>query len=101
MTDKQSNTKCKCTTEETTGWSTVKCCNICGLPIQSEAWSFNNAIRKEVEELRDKYTEIYKKSKFLFDFNKSAMTADDITYCKNEIRMAKRIKDELNQILSK
>ena len=32
--------KCKCKVEETTGWTTVKCCNICGLPIQSEQWNF-------------------------------------------------------------
>ena len=32
--------KCTCTPEETTGWTTVKCCNICGLPIQAEVWDF-------------------------------------------------------------
>jgi len=30
---------CKCG-EETTGWITVKCCNICGLPIPDETWNF-------------------------------------------------------------
>ena len=27
---------CNCTHEETTGWTTVKCCNICGKPIMGE-----------------------------------------------------------------
>lgn len=27
---------CTCGVEETTGWTEVKCCNICGKPIQGE-----------------------------------------------------------------
>lgn len=27
--------KCTCTVDETTGWTAVKCCNICGNPIES------------------------------------------------------------------
>lgn len=34
------NKNCNCTVEETTGWTTVKCCNICGLPIKGEVWDF-------------------------------------------------------------
>lgn len=26
--------KCKCTPDETTGWTQVKCCNICGKPVE-------------------------------------------------------------------
>lgn len=26
---------CKCTPDETTGWTTVKCCNICGKPLEA------------------------------------------------------------------
>jgi len=37
--DKKPN-QCKCTEEDTSGWTTVKCCNICGLPIQSQVWDF-------------------------------------------------------------
>ena len=33
---------CQCTAEETTGWTVVKCCNICGLPIKGEIWDFEN-----------------------------------------------------------
>lgn len=29
---------CTCKVEETTGWTTVKCCNVCGLPIPEEIW---------------------------------------------------------------
>jgi len=32
--------QCKCTVEQTTGWTTVKCCNCCGLPVQEETWEF-------------------------------------------------------------
>lgn len=35
--------QCKCTQDQTTGWSEVKCCNICGLPIQEEDWDFHEA----------------------------------------------------------
>lgn len=28
------NSQCKCTPDETTGWTTVKCCNICGKPVE-------------------------------------------------------------------
>ena len=31
-------TDCACSVDETTGWTTVKCCNICGKPIKSENW---------------------------------------------------------------
>jgi len=30
--------KCACSVDETTGWTEVKCCNICGKPIKSENW---------------------------------------------------------------
>jgi len=36
------NQKCKCTPEEMTGTTEIECCNICGLPIKSESWSFDN-----------------------------------------------------------
>lgn len=29
---------CTCGVEETTGWTEVKCCNICGKPIEGEVW---------------------------------------------------------------
>ena len=65
------------------------------------AISHRSDLLDEVKKLRDEYVDIHKKSKFLFDFNRLSMTADDVTYCKNEIRMAKRIKDELTQIINK
>jgi len=34
--------KCKCTAEEQTGTTEIECCNICGLPIKGERWSFDN-----------------------------------------------------------
>ena len=27
-------TGCKCTVEETTGWTTVRCCNVCGESVE-------------------------------------------------------------------
>ena len=33
--------KCKCTPDETTGWTEVKCCNICGKPVE-DFWCINN-----------------------------------------------------------
>ncbi len=35
-------TEHKCSCEESTGWTTVKCCNICGLPIPEEVWFFRD-----------------------------------------------------------
>lgn len=32
------SSNCTCKAEETTGWTTVKCCNICGKPIPDETW---------------------------------------------------------------
>jgi hypothetical protein len=29
---------CTCGIEVTTGWTEVKCCNICGKPIEGEVW---------------------------------------------------------------
>jgi len=34
--------KCKCTADEQTGTTEIECCNICGLPIKGERWSFDN-----------------------------------------------------------
>lgn len=34
--------KCKCTPDETTGWTEVKCCNICGKPVE-EFWSVSES----------------------------------------------------------
>lgn len=29
---------CACSVDETTGWTEVKCCNICGKPIKGQNW---------------------------------------------------------------
>lgn len=29
---------CACSVEETTGWTMVKCCNICGKPLKCQNW---------------------------------------------------------------
>jgi len=29
---------CTCSVDETTGWTTVKCCNICGKPLKDQSW---------------------------------------------------------------
>lgn len=42
--------KCNCKPDETTGYTTVKCCNNCGLPIPGESWDIpvkNNISTKE------------------------------------------------------
>jgi len=31
-------TDCACSVDETTGWTTVKCCNICGRPLKDQNW---------------------------------------------------------------
>jgi hypothetical protein len=52
--------KCNCTPEETTGWTTVKCCNICGLPIQAEVWDFetkNDGMKPADEQIKEKAME--------------------------------------------
>jgi hypothetical protein len=41
--DEQLNKKhCTCSDEKSTGWTTVKCCNICGNPVEDESWFLNN-----------------------------------------------------------
>jgi hypothetical protein len=44
--------KCQCT--ESTGWTTVKCCNICGLPVPGEPWNMPEMerLRAELERVR-------------------------------------------------
>lgn len=32
---------CECSVEETTGWTQIKCCNICGFPVKGQMWDFN------------------------------------------------------------
>lgn len=38
--------KCKCTPDETTGWTEVKCCNICGKPVE-DFWTVPDLIENE------------------------------------------------------
>lgn len=38
--------KCKCTPDETTGWTEIKCCNVCGKPVQ-DFWGFPELIDNE------------------------------------------------------
>lgn len=44
--------KCQCT--ESTGWTTVKCCNHCGLPVPGEPWSMPEMerLRAELERVK-------------------------------------------------
>ena len=37
---------CKCTVEETTGWTEVKCCNICGKSVE-DFWTVPKLIENE------------------------------------------------------
>jgi len=36
--NKPAVSNCTCGVEVTTGWTEVKCCNICGKPIEGEVW---------------------------------------------------------------
>ena len=36
--NQRKNSTCKCTVEETTGWTKVRCCNICGKPLKGQNW---------------------------------------------------------------
>ena len=38
--------KCTCTVDETTGWTHVKCCNICGKPVE-DFWAVPDLIENE------------------------------------------------------
>ncbi len=44
-------TKCQCECGESTGSTTVWCCNICGLPEQTEPWNTFDLIRKFIAEV--------------------------------------------------
>lgn len=44
-------TKCQCGPGESTGTTTVWCCNVCGLPEQSELWHTFDVIRQFVAEV--------------------------------------------------
>ena len=53
--------KTNCTCTDSTGSTTVKCCNICGLPIKGEVWGIKQQLtnqRKKIEELRKYYQDI-------------------------------------------
>lgn len=43
--------KCKCIPDETTGWTSVKCCNICGKPVEDFWASPKTYTGKEVSEM--------------------------------------------------
>lgn len=34
----QNVSHCACSVDETTGWTQVKCCNICGKPLKDQNW---------------------------------------------------------------
>lgn len=69
ITELKTASNCTCTEEDTTGSTTVECCNVCGLPIRPESWTFIqddaseqlSELRKKIEELRD-FFKIYKYS---------------------------------------
>jgi hypothetical protein len=44
-------TRCHCEPGESTGWTTIACCNICGLPEQTEPWDTFDLIRQFVAEV--------------------------------------------------
>jgi len=44
-------TRCRCERGESTGWTTIACCNICGLPEQTEPWDTFDLIRQFVAEV--------------------------------------------------
>jgi len=56
--------KCKC--ERSPGYTTVKCCNLCGLPIHGETWHINelNDLKVENKQLKEDLAE----KQSLFDF---------------------------------
>ena len=46
--------KCKCTPDETTGWTEVKCCNICGKPVE-DFWDVPDEKIYTTDEVWDLY----------------------------------------------
>ena len=44
--EQEESPNCTCSDEETTGWTTVKCCNICGKPIKGELWQSGEIYRR-------------------------------------------------------
>ena len=51
--------KCKCTPDETTGWTEVKCCNICGKPVE-DFWCINNEALYTGKQVADMMKGAYK-----------------------------------------
>jgi hypothetical protein len=46
LTVKERQQKCRC--GERTGWTAIKCCNICGYPMPTEPWKFTDTPNVEV-----------------------------------------------------
>lgn len=46
------NNNCRCTVDETTGWTSVKCCNICGKPIKGQCWDIGRSSILDTQELK-------------------------------------------------
>ncbi len=40
-------TEFKCSCEDSPGWTTVRCCNVCGLPLPDEPWAFRRPLPKK------------------------------------------------------
>ena len=52
-------TKCRCTVEETTGWTTVRCCNVCGKSVE-DFWNVTTLkeLKAETEIQQSKNAEL-------------------------------------------
>ena len=61
--------KCKCTPDETTGWTEVKCCNICGNPIE-DFWCINNETLYTGKEVANMMKASYKAGVQIIDLKK-------------------------------
>lgn len=96
------SSNCTCKAEETTGWTTVKCCNICGKPISGETWSFSSQCANSKKYYLATYTfnpargtALYPNRSKMYVFDVDRTPLECFEYIKNDLNKDGQVDDEM------
>jgi len=95
--------KCKCTPDETTGWTEVKCCNICGKPVE-DFWCINNEALYTGKQVADMMKGSYKaglKEAAVTDNSYAELLKDRALVSQHNVDLIKDLKAQREQLARK